>query len=73
MPGQRWPNPVCEVSIDLSQPMAADQALHASARLLESRIVQVTHPRYLGLFNPRVRVGVAVVSRTGGGIRPPAV
>ena len=44
-----------ERAFDLSRPMAADQALHAAARLLESRSVQVTHPRYLGLFNPSVR------------------
>ena len=44
-----------ERAFDLSRPMAADQALHAAARLLERRSVQVTHPRYLGLFNPSVR------------------
>jgi glutamate/tyrosine decarboxylase-like PLP-dependent enzyme len=44
-----------ERAFDLSRPMAADQALQAAARLLESRTVQVTHPRYLGLFNPSVR------------------
>jgi glutamate/tyrosine decarboxylase-like PLP-dependent enzyme len=44
-----------ERAFDLSRPVPADQALHAAARLLESRAVQVTHPRYLGLFNPSVR------------------
>jgi aromatic-L-amino-acid/L-tryptophan decarboxylase len=44
-----------ERAFDLTRPMAADQALHAAAHLLESRAVQVTHPRYLGLFNPSVR------------------
>lgn len=44
-----------ERAFDLSRPMAADQALHAAARVLEQRTVHVTHPRYLGLFNPSVR------------------
>lgn len=44
-----------EHAFDLTEPMAADQALRAAARLLERRTVQVTHPRYLGLFNPSVR------------------
>jgi glutamate/tyrosine decarboxylase-like PLP-dependent enzyme len=44
-----------ERAFDLSRPMPAHQALRAAARLLESHTVQVTHPRYLGLFNPSVR------------------
>jgi len=44
-----------ERAFDLARPLAADQALRAAARLLDDRTVQVTHPRYLGLFNPSVR------------------
>jgi len=44
-----------EHAFDLSRPMAADHALAAAARILERHAVQVTHPRYLGLFNPSVR------------------
>lgn len=44
-----------EREFDLNRPMAADKAVHAAARILESFAVQVTHPRYLGLFNPSVR------------------
>lgn len=44
-----------ELAFDLSRPMDASLALEAAARLLRTHGVQVTHPRYLGLFNPSVR------------------
>jgi aromatic-L-amino-acid/L-tryptophan decarboxylase len=44
-----------ERAFDLSRRLPAEQALRAAARLLERHAVQVTHPRYFGLFNPSVR------------------
>jgi aromatic-L-amino-acid decarboxylase len=44
-----------ERAFDLEQPLAPEEALVRAARLLENHGVQVTHPRYFGLFNPSVR------------------
>lgn len=40
---------------DFSRPLSADGLVDDVARLLEDGLVQVTHPRYFGLFNPSVR------------------
>ncbi|HEV2202024.1 MAG TPA: aminotransferase class V-fold PLP-dependent enzyme [Bryobacteraceae bacterium] len=39
---------------DFSKPMALDQAIADVEQMLKTWQVQVTHPRYLGLFNPSV-------------------
>jgi glutamate/tyrosine decarboxylase-like PLP-dependent enzyme len=42
-------------AFDLERPLAPEEALARAARLLGEHGVQVTHPRYFGLFNPSVR------------------
>lgn len=42
-------------AFDLELPLEAEEALGRAARLLATHGVQVTHPRYFGLYNPSVR------------------
>jgi aromatic-L-amino-acid/L-tryptophan decarboxylase len=42
-------------AFDLEGPLPAEEALRRAARLLAAHGVQVTHPRYFGLYNPSVR------------------
>lgn len=42
-------------AFDLERPLAPEEALGRAARLLAGHGVQVTHPRYFGLYNPSVR------------------
>jgi len=42
-------------TFDLERPLPAEEALRRAARLLAGHGVQVTHPRYFGLYNPSVR------------------
>jgi glutamate/tyrosine decarboxylase-like PLP-dependent enzyme len=42
-------------AFDLTRPLPAEEALERAARLLAAHGVQVTHPRYFGLYNPSVR------------------
>jgi glutamate/tyrosine decarboxylase-like PLP-dependent enzyme len=46
--------------LDLSSPMPLEEAVEAIVWMLDNWMVQVTHPRYLGLFNPSVTTASVV-------------